>query len=57
VPYVFHRVLDPHEMGFAFSEILAHINYLLHQNALEVMMESIDYIRVSSARVGRDAKR
>jgi glyoxylase-like metal-dependent hydrolase (beta-lactamase superfamily II) len=57
VPYVFHRALDPHEMGFAFSEILAHINYLLHQNALEVMMESIDYIRVSSARVGRDAKR
>jgi glyoxylase-like metal-dependent hydrolase (beta-lactamase superfamily II) len=29
VPVVFKRVIDnPHQMGFAFSEALAHINYL-----------------------------
>jgi glyoxylase-like metal-dependent hydrolase (beta-lactamase superfamily II) len=56
VPYVFHRAFDPHEMGFAFSEILAHINYLLRNNALEAIAESIDLIRVSSARAGHDLK-
>ena len=30
VPVVFRRVIDdPHQMGFAFSEGLAHVNYLL----------------------------
>ena len=28
VPVVFRRVIDdPHQMGFAFSEVLAHVNY------------------------------
>lgn len=26
VPVVFHRPLDPHQMGFAFSEVVAHVN-------------------------------
>jgi glyoxylase-like metal-dependent hydrolase (beta-lactamase superfamily II) len=34
VPVLFHRPLDPHQMGFAFSEVLAHVNYLLRQGRL-----------------------
>ena len=35
VPIVFHRTIDdPHQMGFAFSEVLAHVNYLLHERRL-----------------------
>ncbi len=34
VPLVFHRPLDPHEMGFAFSEVLAHVNYMLRRGEL-----------------------
>lgn len=34
VPVLFHRALDPHQMGFAFSEVLAHVNYLLRQGRL-----------------------
>jgi glyoxylase-like metal-dependent hydrolase (beta-lactamase superfamily II) len=29
VPVIFPRTLDPHQMSFAFSEIQAHINYML----------------------------
>ena len=29
VPIIFPRVLDPHQMSFAFSEVQAHINYML----------------------------
>jgi glyoxylase-like metal-dependent hydrolase (beta-lactamase superfamily II) len=29
VPVLFHRALDPHQMSFAFSEALAHVNYML----------------------------
>ena len=35
VPVVFHRPIeDPHQMGFAFSEALAHINLLQRQGRL-----------------------
>jgi glyoxylase-like metal-dependent hydrolase (beta-lactamase superfamily II) len=34
VPVIFHRKLDPHQMSFAFSEVLAHINYMLRTNEL-----------------------
>ncbi len=34
VPFVFTRKLDPHQMGFAFSEVLAHVNLMLRQNEL-----------------------
>ena len=36
VPVLFHRALDPHQMGFAFSETLAHVNYLLRRGDLAV---------------------
>ncbi|GGC79676.1 MBL fold metallo-hydrolase [Chelatococcus reniformis] len=35
VPVMFPRVLDPHQMSFAFSEVLAHVNYLLNEERLE----------------------
>jgi len=34
VPHVFHRVLDEHQTGFAFGEVLAHLNHLLVQTQL-----------------------
>jgi glyoxylase-like metal-dependent hydrolase (beta-lactamase superfamily II) len=35
IPFVFTRDLDPHQMGFAFSEVLAHVNYMLRQGTLK----------------------
>ncbi|HML08383.1 MAG TPA: MBL fold metallo-hydrolase [Xanthobacteraceae bacterium] len=35
IPFVFARKLDPHQMGFAFSEVLAHVNYMLRQGKLQ----------------------
>jgi glyoxylase-like metal-dependent hydrolase (beta-lactamase superfamily II) len=34
LPVMFTRRLDPHQMGFAFSELLAHVNYMLARGAL-----------------------
>ena len=34
VPVLFHRSLDPHQMSFAFSEVLAHLNYMLRIDQL-----------------------
>ena len=34
VPVLFHRPLDPHQMSFAFSETLAHVNYMLRRGSL-----------------------
>jgi glyoxylase-like metal-dependent hydrolase (beta-lactamase superfamily II) len=35
VPVLFPRALDPHQMGFAFSETLAHVNSMLRDGRLE----------------------
>jgi glyoxylase-like metal-dependent hydrolase (beta-lactamase superfamily II) len=35
VPVLFHRALDPHQMSFAFTEVLAHVNYMLRTNQLK----------------------
>jgi hypothetical protein len=35
VPVVFTRKLDPHQMGFAFGEVLAHVNYMLRRGELK----------------------
>lgn len=35
VPVLFHRPLDPHQLGFAFRETLAHVNYMLRQGELQ----------------------
>ena len=34
VPVLFSRQLDPHQMSFAFSEMLAHVNYMLRRGEL-----------------------
>ena len=44
VPFVFTRELDPHQMGFAFSEVLAHVNYMLRQGTLKPV-DTTDGIR------------
>ncbi len=35
VPHLFDRALDPHQLGFAFGEVLAHVNYMLRQEMLK----------------------
>jgi glyoxylase-like metal-dependent hydrolase (beta-lactamase superfamily II) len=35
VPFVFTRRLDPHQMGFAFGEVLAHVNYIRRRGSLK----------------------
>jgi len=37
IPFVFSRELDPHQTGFAFSEVLAHVNYLLRLGKLKAV--------------------
>jgi glyoxylase-like metal-dependent hydrolase (beta-lactamase superfamily II) len=34
IPVVFRRVLDAHQTGFAFGEVLAHVNHMLAQGVL-----------------------
>lgn len=34
VPHVFQRELDEHQTGFAFGEVLAHVNHMLGRNQL-----------------------
>jgi len=34
IPHIFERALDAHQMGFAFSEVLAHVNYMLRRGEL-----------------------
>jgi glyoxylase-like metal-dependent hydrolase (beta-lactamase superfamily II) len=34
VPELFDRVLDAHQTGFAFGEVLAHVNYMLRRGEL-----------------------
>lgn len=34
LPVLFHIELDAHQMGFAFSEVMAHVNYMLRRGEL-----------------------
>jgi glyoxylase-like metal-dependent hydrolase (beta-lactamase superfamily II) len=44
VPVVFRRVIDdPHQMGFAFSEVLAHVNYMLREHRLQPVPGSYQF--------------
>jgi glyoxylase-like metal-dependent hydrolase (beta-lactamase superfamily II) len=47
VPYVFQRELDEHQTGFAFGEVLAHVNHMLgrDQLVLETGGDAIDRYR------------
>jgi glyoxylase-like metal-dependent hydrolase (beta-lactamase superfamily II) len=46
VPVLFHIDLDPHQMSFAFSEVQAHVNYMLGRGRLEWLEGSDDIERV-----------
>ncbi len=47
VPHVFHRELDEHQTGFAFGEVLAHVNHMLGrgQLVLQAGRDGIDRYR------------
>jgi hypothetical protein len=36
LPHVFPRALDAHQTGFAFGEVLAHVNHMLAQGTLRL---------------------
>ncbi len=40
VPVIFHRTLDAHQMGFAFGETLAHVNYMRREGRLAMAVEA-----------------
>jgi glyoxylase-like metal-dependent hydrolase (beta-lactamase superfamily II) len=48
VPVLFPKVLDPHQMSFAFSETQAHINYLIGRRALATALSADGIERVRS---------
>lgn len=50
VPVLFQRPLDPHQIGFAFGEVLAHVNFMLQIGELApVFVEAGNVMRVSSS--------
>ena len=49
VPFVFTRKLDPHQMGFAFGEVLAHVNYLRRRGSLKPVDTAADGIQRMAA--------
>jgi glyoxylase-like metal-dependent hydrolase (beta-lactamase superfamily II) len=49
VPVLFTRQLDPHQMSFAFSETLAHVNYMLRRGELGWAVASDEVERVVAA--------
>lgn len=51
VPHVFHRILDEHQTGFAFGEVLAHVNHMLAQGRLaqETGVDGIDRYSAGAA--------
>jgi glyoxylase-like metal-dependent hydrolase (beta-lactamase superfamily II) len=48
LPVIFPRVLDPHQMSFAFSEVQAHINYMLRIGRLRWVRSGDGIQRVKS---------
>src|SRR5262245_58780856 len=52
IPSIFERRLDAHQMGFAFSEVLAHVNYMLRQGELSVVpgRDAVERVSVSGPR-------
>lgn len=51
VPHVFHRELDEHQTGFAFGEVLAHVNHMLvlQELVVETGADGIDRYRATGA--------
>jgi glyoxylase-like metal-dependent hydrolase (beta-lactamase superfamily II) len=49
IPFVFSRQLDPHQMGFAFGEVLAHVNYMLRRGTLKQSKDADGVYRTIAA--------
>lgn len=49
VPVLFPRALDPHQLSFAFSEVHAHVNYMVEQGELRWLDADDGVLRVTSA--------
>ena len=49
IPLLFSRKLDPHQMGFAVSELLAHVNYLVARGQLVWLEAAGEPLRLSAA--------
>ena len=49
VPFVYTRKLDPHQIGFAFGEVLAHVNYMLRRGSLRPIENAEGTQRVTAA--------
>ncbi len=50
VPVVFHkRQLDPHQMGFAAGELIAHVNYMLVEGRLTIEPHADGVLRFRTA--------
>jgi len=49
IPVLFHRPLDPHELSFAFSEVLAHLNHMVARGDLQWQTEEDGSLRVTGA--------
>jgi glyoxylase-like metal-dependent hydrolase (beta-lactamase superfamily II) len=45
LPHVFDRALDPHQMGFAFGEVMAHVNYMMGRGELRQEVDSDGTVR------------
>ena len=48
LPVLFKRALDPHQMGFAFSETVAHVNYMLARGELSQERGADGILRIRS---------
>jgi len=49
VPVLFPRPLDPHQLGFAFSETHAHVNFMLHDGQLTHYTNNDEIVRVTAS--------
>jgi glyoxylase-like metal-dependent hydrolase (beta-lactamase superfamily II) len=49
IPLVYARHLDPHQMGFAFSEVLAHVNYMRRRGTLQPIAGADGIDRVAAS--------
>ena len=49
LPVLFPRALDAHQTGFAFGEVLAHVNYMLRRGSLRPIEGAHGTQRVTAA--------
>jgi glyoxylase-like metal-dependent hydrolase (beta-lactamase superfamily II) len=46
LPVLFPRALDAHQTGFAFGEVLAHVNYMVHRGELAIETDASGVQRI-----------